>query len=41
MKLIEIHWLPFSRAIEQVRDGTIDDAKTMIGLLLAETCIRS
>jgi 8-oxo-dGTP pyrophosphatase MutT (NUDIX family) len=40
-ELIEIHWLPFTRAIEQVHDGTIHDAKTMLGLLLAETRIRS
>jgi ADP-ribose pyrophosphatase len=40
-EVIEIHWLSFSKAIEQARDGTIHDAKTMIGLLLAETCIRS
>jgi ADP-ribose pyrophosphatase len=38
-ELIEIHWIPFSEAIEQVHDGTIHDAKTMLGLLLAETCI--
>ena len=38
---IEIHWLPFSRAIEQVHDGTIHDAKTMLGLLLTENIIRS
>jgi 8-oxo-dGTP pyrophosphatase MutT (NUDIX family) len=40
-ELIEIHWLPFSEAISRVHDGTIHDAKTMLGLLLAETCIRS
>jgi ADP-ribose diphosphatase len=38
-ELIEIHWLPFSTALAQVGDGTIHDAKTMLGLLLAETCI--
>jgi 8-oxo-dGTP pyrophosphatase MutT (NUDIX family) len=40
-ELIEIHWLPFSEAISRVHDGTIHDAKTMLGLLLAETSIRS
>jgi len=40
-EVIEIHWLPFGRAIEQVRDGTIHDAKTMLGLLLADSSIRS
>ena len=39
-ELIEIHWLPFDRAIELVREGIINDAKTMLGLLLAETRIR-
>lgn len=34
-EVIEIHWLPVSQALEQVRDGTIYDAKTMLGLLLA------
>jgi len=40
-ELFEIHWLPFSEAISRVHDGTIRDAKTMLGLLLAETRIRS
>jgi ADP-ribose pyrophosphatase len=39
-ELIEIHWLPFSEAIAQVHDGTIHDAKTMLGLLLAESRIQ-
>jgi ADP-ribose pyrophosphatase len=39
-ELIEIHWLPFSAAIGQVHQGTIHDAKTMLGLLLAEPRIR-
>ncbi|NNG12014.1 MAG: NUDIX hydrolase [Halobacteria archaeon] len=34
-ELIEIHWLPLVEALRQVRDGTIHDAKTMLGLLLA------
>jgi ADP-ribose pyrophosphatase len=40
-EVFEIHWLPLSRALEQVRDGTIHDAKTMLGLLLAESGIHS
>jgi 8-oxo-dGTP pyrophosphatase MutT (NUDIX family) len=36
-ELIEIHWIPFERAIERVRSGVIHDAKTMLGLLLAES----
>lgn len=35
-ELIEIHWLPFDQALAQVRDGTIRDAKTMLGLMLAQ-----
>jgi ADP-ribose pyrophosphatase len=34
-ELIEVHWLPLATALDQVRDGTIRDAKTMLGLLLA------
>lgn len=33
-ELFEVHWLPFASALEQVRDGTIRDAKTMLGLTL-------
>jgi ADP-ribose pyrophosphatase len=34
-ELIEVHWLPLGDALAQVYDGTIRDAKTMLGLLLA------
>ncbi len=34
-ELIEVHWLDFDTALQQVRDGIIHDAKTMLGLLLA------
>ena len=40
-EVIEIHWIPFTRVIEQVHNGTIHDAKTMLGLLLAKSSIRS
>ncbi|MGB5438485.1 MAG: NUDIX hydrolase [Gammaproteobacteria bacterium] len=33
-ELIEVHWMPFNEALEQVYNGTILDAKTMLGLLL-------
>jgi len=39
-ELIEIHWIPFAQALEQVHDGTILDAKTMLGLTLAGKFIR-
>ena len=34
-ELIEVHWLDFETALQQVRDGTLHDAKTLLGLLLA------
>ena len=34
-ELFEIHWIPFDQALEQVYDGTLIDAKTMLGLTLA------
>ena len=34
-ELIEVHWLPLATALEQVHEGEIRDAKTMLGLLLA------
>jgi ADP-ribose pyrophosphatase len=38
-ELFEIHWIPFANALEQVYNGTIIDAKTMLGLTLAERII--
>ena len=35
-EVIEIHWLPFDEALAQVYNGTLRDAKTMLGLTLAE-----
>ena len=34
-ELIEVHRIPLEAALEQVYDGTIFDAKTMLGLTLA------
>jgi ADP-ribose pyrophosphatase len=34
-EVIEIHWIPFQTALQQVYTGQIHDAKTMLGLLLA------
>lgn len=34
-EVLEVHWLPFADAIEQVYDGVINDAKTCIGLFRA------
>lgn len=38
-ELFEIHWVPFTAALGQVHDGTIIDAKTMLGLTLASKAI--
>ncbi len=38
-ELIEVHWLPLATALEQVSRGEIHDAKTMLGLLLADRAI--
>lgn len=35
-EVLEVHWLNFSDACAMARDGTINDAKTVIGLLRAE-----
>ena len=34
-EIVEIVRLPFSRALEMISDGEIEDAKTIIGLMLA------
>jgi 8-oxo-dGTP pyrophosphatase MutT (NUDIX family) len=34
-ELFEVHWIAFERALEQVYDGTLLDAKTMLGLTMA------
>jgi len=38
-EVIEVHWLPFDQALARVYDGTFRDAKTMLGLTLAEKSI--
>lgn len=38
-ELIEVHWLSFTAALDQVFSGEIHDAKTMLGLLLADRAI--
>lgn len=34
-EVIEVHWFDYPQVLEQIRDGTIRDAKTVIGLMLA------
>jgi len=39
-EVIEIHWMPFDQAIDWCADGTITDAKTLVGLFRADALIR-
>jgi len=38
-EVIEVHWIPFEQAMARVFDGTLRDAKTMLGLTLSEKII--
>jgi ADP-ribose pyrophosphatase len=38
-EVIEVHWLPFSQALRWCSDGTISDAKTLVGLFRAAALI--
>jgi 8-oxo-dGTP pyrophosphatase MutT (NUDIX family)/glyoxylase-like metal-dependent hydrolase (beta-lactamase superfamily II) len=38
-EVIEVHWLPLNQALEWCRDGTISDAKTLIGLFRAQALL--
>ena len=40
-EVIEIHWLPLSQALDWCNDGTITDAKTLIGLYRAGALLQS
>ncbi len=40
-EVIEIHWLPLGQALDWCNDGTITDAKTLVGLYRAGALIRS
>jgi ADP-ribose pyrophosphatase len=37
-EVIEVHWVPFDQALAWCHDGTITDAKTLVGLLRAAAC---
>lgn len=39
-EIIEIHWVPFAQALTWIQSGKLCDAKTLIGLFLAEQAIR-
>ena len=34
-EVIEVHWLDYRQALEKAQNGEIEDAKTLIGLMLA------
>ena len=38
-EVIEIHWLPLAEAMQWCRDGTITDAKTLVGLFRAAALV--
>ncbi|WP_295542528.1 NUDIX hydrolase [uncultured Thiohalocapsa sp.] len=40
-EVIEVHWLPLSDALARCGDGTITDAKTLVGLYRADALLRS
>jgi len=40
-EVIEVHWLPLADALARCGDGTISDAKTLIGLYRADAMLRS
>ena len=39
-EVMEVHWVPFEEATTMALDNTITDAKTVIGLLRAQSVIR-
>jgi 8-oxo-dGTP pyrophosphatase MutT (NUDIX family) len=39
-EVLEVHWLPLEQALAQASDGSLQDAKTITGLLWAATRIR-
>jgi ADP-ribose pyrophosphatase len=40
-EVIEVHWLPLNQALDWCNDGTVTDAKTLIGLYRTDALIRS
>ena len=38
-EVIEVHWRPWAEALRMARDGEIDDAKTLAGLLRAQASV--
>lgn len=40
-ELIEIHWLPLNQALDWCADGTVTDAKTLVGLYRTSALLKS
>lgn len=40
-EVIEVHWLPLEQALQWCLDGTITDAKTLVGLYRADAWLRA
>ncbi len=40
-EVIEVHWLPFSKALNMAQTGEIQDAKTLIGLYRTQTFLHT
>ncbi len=40
-EVFEVHWLPFGEALQWARDGTLLDAKSVIGLLRADHALQA
>jgi 8-oxo-dGTP pyrophosphatase MutT (NUDIX family) len=38
-EVIEVHWIPFEKAVDMACTGEINDGKTLIGLLRARLCL--
>jgi len=38
-EVIEVHWRPWTEALRMAQDGEIDDAKTLAGLLRAQSLV--
>ena len=39
-EIVGLQWMPLGEALNLVRDGTIDDSKSVLGLLLARDALR-
>ena len=40
-ELLECHWIPWTQALDWVHDGIITDAKSIIGIHLAQSRVEN